>query len=324
MRKLRLTFCLPFYLIMGFFTHVYSSDYQRDLVNAAFAADAFCLGPHWVYDTDELARLYPEGIADLDEPRSEYHPGKVKGDFTHYGDQTLVLLESLASRGEWSQEAWLEDWAEFWKSDPVSYLDGATRDAFDNYTSGSPRPSDSHDLAGASRMAPLLAFLSEEPLEVQIRSARQQVESTHGDPHVSDAAEFFVRVVNAVRKGARYSEAFDSAAVEGEYESSIGEELNAAREMLEGEPISIAQHFGQSCSVVKALPLTLWLALKYESDPVEMLEQNALVGGDSSARGMLLALLVAAKGEFSRLPESWTADQTARERIDTALDKLFP
>ncbi|MEI7928752.1 MAG: ADP-ribosylglycohydrolase family protein, partial [Verrucomicrobiales bacterium] len=60
----------------------------RDLILPAFSGDALALGPHWIYDAEEIARLYPQGVSTYDAPRSAYHSGKQAGDFTHYGDQT--------------------------------------------------------------------------------------------------------------------------------------------------------------------------------------------------------------------------------------------
>jgi hypothetical protein len=70
-----------------------------DLLMPAFVADALSLGPHWIYDSSEIARLYGAGLHRYDAPHSKYHPGKRAGDFTHYGDQTLALLHSIVARG---------------------------------------------------------------------------------------------------------------------------------------------------------------------------------------------------------------------------------
>lgn len=297
--------------------------FAHDLVRSAFAADTLCLGPHWIYDTDRIAELYPDGLSGLDAPRSEYHPGKTKGDFTHYGDQSLVLLESIAKRQSWVAKNWLEDWAAFWASNPESYLDGATRDTLDNLAEGKGMPSSSHDLAGVSRMAPVLAYVAAEPVETWVEAAREQTGVTHGDPHVLDAAEFFARAIFAIKSGASYSEAFETAIESGSYSSSLEEEFAAAKAKAGVEISSAAQNFGQSCAVEKAFPLTIWTALAYEDQPVAMLEQNALAGGDSSARGMLLGMLIAASGKFDELPAEWTTGQTAAPRIDAALSKLL-
>ncbi|MBD5778838.1 ADP-ribosylglycohydrolase family protein [Pelagicoccus sp. NFK12] len=296
-------------------------SFARDVVLAAFAADAYSLGPHWIYDTDEIDELYPNGVTTLDLPRSEYHPGKGKGDLTHYGDQMLVLLESLAENGEADVSDWMHDWLAFWQDDPESYLDGATRNVLEAWrTEGRFLPSRSHDLAGASRMAPLLSLMAEDPVEEVVAAVREHTASTHGDPLVVDAAEFFARASYHLRDGSPLPEALSRAADE------TSEAMRELYEMGNADPAlpsrEMAFRFGQNCDVSNALPLTVWLALKFEDDPVRMLEENVLVGGDSSARGMLLAILVAARGDFAELPVSWTAEQVEKDRVLDALQVL--
>lgn len=300
------------------------ASFARDVVLASFAADSISLGPHWIYDTGRIEELYPSGINELDTPRSEYHPGKEKGDFTHYGDQMFVQLEVLSEYRRWDNEVWMERWLAFWKSDPNSYLDSATRDVLDAWESeGRFIPSHSHDLAGASRMAPLLALLAEEPVAVAAAAAREQAASTHDDPPVVDAAAFFTRVIYAIREGASYSEAFQTAASEGNYSSDLELWLQIAFDAQQSTVDEVALSFGQSCAASKAFPLTLWLALAYEGHPKQMLEENALAGGDSSARGMILGMLIAASGHFSELPPEWTTEQNKAEQIAAALKALL-
>lgn len=66
------------------------------MVLASFAADALALGAHWIYDTavidNEIGR-----VDRLRKPAPDsFHDTKQAGEFTHYGDQALVLLSSIA------------------------------------------------------------------------------------------------------------------------------------------------------------------------------------------------------------------------------------
>ena len=69
------------------------------LLQGALAADALALAPHWIYDQDELARSFGRVTDLLAPPEGSYHVGKGRGAQTHYGDQTLVLMESLDACG---------------------------------------------------------------------------------------------------------------------------------------------------------------------------------------------------------------------------------
>lgn len=294
----------------------------KDLVRGAFAADALCLGPHWIYDLGEIESLYPDGIPELDAPRSSYHGSKKAGDFTHHGDQSLALLESLANRGIADSEAWREDFAQYWASEPNCYLDGAARDTLKHFKEGLARPSGSDDLAGVSRIAPLLTLLADVSVEQQVAKARELVGTTHGDPIVSDAAEFFVRSLFELKSGRSYLDAFEQALATGRYGVRISEYVSAAKAKQGMSAQAAAQSLGQSCATDKAFPLTLWMALNFGENPVEMMKVNALAGGDNSARGMILGMLLAARGEFSKLPVSWSSRQNSAGRIEALLDRL--
>ncbi len=58
----------------------------------AFVADAYSLSYHWVYNTADIPKPLP---TKLQAPAAKWHSPKGAGAFTHYGDQTLILLESI-------------------------------------------------------------------------------------------------------------------------------------------------------------------------------------------------------------------------------------
>lgn len=258
--------------------------------HAALVADALSLGPHWIYNQSKIARLYPDGVTDFTDPGSQYHPNRKAGQFTHYGDQTAWLGDLLASGEGYDLDRWRRLWTSRMK-DYDGFLDGASKDTL---ATDSLSPSSSNDLAGASRIAPLLDLgLS---LDETITAARSQTSLTHGDPGVIDAAEFFVRSVFAIRDGLSISEAFDRAAAEGSYEElDPAAMLNQARQADPDDVMAEAGRLGLTCHNPEAFPLTLYLALLPGSNFRDTISLNGLAGGDTSARAMLLALLFAAR-----------------------------
>jgi len=290
-----------------------------DLLFPSLIADALCLGPHWIYDAAEISRLYSAGLTRYDSPHSKYHPGKRAGDFTHYGNQTLALLRSIVSRGGFDAQGWREDWSRFWSQNTVSYRDGATRQTLDNLAHGLATPSPSHDLGGASRIAPVLAAHHGDPLDVRIKAAREQTALTHGDPIVQDAAELFTRWVEALSTGQSMAAALDTATSAPYAALDAASVLNTARNYAQGSPREAASSLGLSCNVMEALPLTLCLALHYTDKPREALITNALLGGDSAARGLLLGLVMGAAHGQVWIPPAWLEDLSARQEIETLL-----
>ena len=291
----------------------------RDLVLPSFFGDALALGPHWIYDPAMIAGWYPGGIRSYDAPRSTYHPGKVAGDFTHYGDQALALLASLANaEGElmnWPAD-WMR-WAEQIRDHKGSYFDGATRGTLENLTAGLAEPSDSSDLGGAARIAPLLAFTRE--LDRLVPMARAQTALTHGDPQVIDAAEFFARAAVTVADGASFEEAFDEAASHPYDALPAIDWVTAGRDAAAGDLAAQASALGLGCGIGGAFPITLAVAFRHESDPVAALSTNAMLGGDSAARGLLLGLLMGARHGEAAFPVNWRRELRAIETIERLL-----
>jgi len=289
---------------------------SRDLVLPAFFGDALALGAHWIYDAEDIDAHFPDGVTNYADPQSAYHPGKKAGDFTHYGDQTLVLLESLVRHGGFDHAGWRSDWLAYWQGQPSSYLDGATRHTLENLSAGLDRPSDSHDLGGASRVAALFALHPGSDTEL-VEAARDQTALTHGDPRVIGAAGFIALATRRILAGDGFRQAFEKAAAIASHSPDLDEAASAA----EGSVDSLAE-IGLSCDVAVAFPLTLALALKFEQAPVAGLRENAGLGGDSAARGLPLGLWLGARHGLAAFPAVWSESLSGGPRIDAALQAL--
>jgi ADP-ribosylglycohydrolase len=71
----------------------------RVMVLGSFLADSLSLGVHWIYDVNRIKKEFGR-VENLLKPLPDsYHPTKDRGEFTHYGDQMLVLLESVSAKG---------------------------------------------------------------------------------------------------------------------------------------------------------------------------------------------------------------------------------
>ena len=104
---------------------------MKKFTRASLVADALCLGPHWIYNQSKIAREYPEGVYKFTDPTSPYHSGKSAGDFTHYGDQTILLADLLEIEGSYEHESWRKAWLA--GMDKFSgYLDGASKETLVN------------------------------------------------------------------------------------------------------------------------------------------------------------------------------------------------
>lgn len=279
---------------------------MKKYLQASLVSDALSLGSHWVYNQGKLARLYPEGVHQFTNPASNYHPNRKAGQLTHYGDQTHWLASCIEKNGGFD----LEKWRQYWLTAIKQYdgfLDGASKETLANEGKS---PSNSNDLAGASRIAPLLD--TDLNLNDLVSATRAQTELTHGDPTVSDSAEFFARAIRAIEGGSPFLEAFKIAR-----DTSYSKALNYAEalqkvESLGDDTLATSASLGLTCHLPEAFPLTLYLALRPDATFESAMSENALCGGDTSARAMILALLFAARdGEVGATLASGLADFTS-------------
>ena len=298
-------------------------DKAEAMVWASLCADSLALGAHWIYDTDRLAREFGR-VETLRKPWSgSHHKGKERGEFTHYGDQTMVLLESVAARGGFDAADFSVRWRELFR-DYGGYLDKATLGTLENIRQGaSPEEagSGSEDLAGASRLAPLALFYRNDP-DALAAAARAQTAMTHNVPEVIEAAEFFGRLTLTVLSGSPVIEAIEATAEERLTLPSLKEFVRAGLASRDRGTLGAITEFGQACPIRKSFPSVIHLLAKYENDLKEALVQSTMAGGDSAARGMMVGLVLGAKNGLEAVPREWAEALVQKERIAELIGRI--
>jgi ADP-ribosylglycohydrolase len=299
------------------------TDRVQAIIKAAFVADALSLGAHWIYDPDRIQSLYGR-VEDLHAPpANSFHKNRGRGDFTHYGDQMLVLLESVAETGGFDIEDFSRRWRKLFENYD-GYVDGATRMTLKNYESGKGADSagsSSDDLAGASRIAPLFAVHADDPDRL-MEAARQQTAMTHTDPNTVDCAAFIALSVHEVLNGKAPVEAMKTAAEDQFDISPVSAWLQKGLATVEKDTVTVIGDFGRSCHTGEMMPGVIHLIGKYESDLKEALIQSVMAGGDSAARGTMVATVLAAHEGIGNLPDSWFSEMTAADRIEALLKRI--
>jgi ADP-ribosylglycohydrolase len=293
------------------------------MVLASFAADSLALGVHWIYDTEQIAGQYGRVERFLEPREDSYHPTKDKGEFTHYGDQQLVLLESVAAKKGFDLNDFSERWQRFFR-DYHGYFDGATKGTLGNFSKGKgPQDSGSpsNDMAGACRITPLV-FCYRNNLDKLIVAARAQTRMTHGDPLTVHAAEFFARVAWKTLQGASPSEAITEVTGENYSDTIFAEWVQEGLESKDLESVAAIGSFGQSCHTPAAFPGVVHLIAKYEKDLKEALVQAVMAGGDNAARGLAVGMILGAHLGREYLPEEWVADLKKGQEIKDLLQQI--
>lgn len=296
---------------------------SRAMVFASFAADALALGAHWIYDVGLIDRNHGR-MSDFSKPRPPtYHPTKERGDFTHYGDQTLVLLRSLAQRGGFDERDFSRVWRELFTA-YTGYVDGATRQTLKQIDAGIPpgeAGSSSRDLAGAARIAPLVYRYRDEPDRL-VAAARRQTALTHNSPLVVDSAEFFARAACHALQGMTAGEALRRSAAESSTGGPISEWVDSGLRSVASDTRSAILEFGQMCEIEAAFPAAIHVIAKYENRLEEGLIENVMAGGDSAGRGLVVGMLLGARSGMQAIPRRWLEGLTARATIENLLTRI--
>jgi ADP-ribosylglycohydrolase len=290
------------------------------LLETALVADSLALAPHWIYDQDEIEEKFGRVTELLPPPPGSYHAGKERGAQTHYGDQTLVLMESIeACGGNFVMEDFARRWREFWRTSNA-YCDHATRETIAHLDAGrglTQVGSRSMELGGAIRIAPLLLALRGEETPTIIGAVRAQTAFTHASPIALDAAEFLARTVFLLMRGVSIPTALRTTA-DLPYKSLPASEYLRRAENVAKLPISDAvESLGSSCPLEKALPSVFAILLSHGDDPETALVENVMAGGNSASRGMALGILLGAAHGRNAVPKRWSDNLLARKRINS-------
>ncbi|WP_430884707.1 ADP-ribosylglycohydrolase family protein [Fusibacter sp. JL216-2] len=294
------------------------NDKLRGMLLGSFVADALALGPHWIYDMDKIEDKFGD-IKGLTSPLEDsFHKNKTKGDFTHYGDQMMALLNHLVESDGFDVDEFKSAWLDFMK-DYEGYKDHATKDSIQLYSSISDiGGSDSDELGGPARMAPLVYKLCK--LDHGFEDAVVlQTKMTHTGGDVLDMARALAKILDKVLGGKKPSEAMEEVAQEmggviaNYIEQGIEHNIVDPREMI---PV-----FGQNCSGKSAFPSVMYFINRYEDDFEEALIENVAVGGDSAARGIVIGMILGAYHGEKTIPKEWLKDMKAYDEILAFMDR---
>lgn len=286
----------------------------------AYVADAYSLGAHWMYDVEEIkdSALSYEGYND---PLTEYHNDKKAGDFTHYGDQSLWLLESIALENQFNLSSFSKRWKEY-MIQYSGYVDGASsatllglRDGKGVLACGS----NSKDLSVVGRMAPLIYTYSDS-MEKLIENVKLHTVFTHMTKELVESAGFFTEIVIAMLLGVDLERSLE-ASVKG-YSEEIQKWVKLGMVSREYDTNDAIKDFGQSCSVNHGFPGVIHLILKYKDDFTAAMIANVKAGGDSAARGMIVGMILGARNGLDNIPQAWRDTLIHKDDINNLLQMI--
>lgn len=295
---------------------------RRALVLGAFIADSLALGAHWIYDTEQIEREYGRIERLLPPAADGYHPHRKAGEFTHYGDQSYLLLRHLAANSGFSLAQFARDWQQF-ACGYDGYIDQATKKTLASLAAGATPEqcgSGSSDLGGPARLAPLIAWYCNDPPQL-LSCAHEATSLTHTGSGIRAGTEFLINTVLAVLDGARPSEAMSGVLEEGVPDLDLDMRLRRALETADDDNTATVKAFGQMCTISASLPAAVHLVLAHQENPREALIANTMAGGDSAARGMVIGMILGAYHGPDGMDPVWLSQMLATDSIEELLDK---
>jgi ADP-ribosylglycohydrolase len=282
---------------------------QSGLLFGSYSADALSLGVHWIYDTNELAQKHGR-LNEYKAPGADsYHPHKQAGDQGHVGDQSLCLLKFLVREKKWCPSGFMDDWLGMWP-EYDDYIDGATKSTLANVKNRSDKTqggSDSVEIAGPARIAPLVSHLASSTEEEVVRASVEQTILTHRSPEAEESAAFLAKAGYRLIHGANLLDTLD--------ETAPVWALKKANSVLSENTVDAIGKLGPACSISSALPSVLYLALKYGDNTETAFIENAMAGGDNCARGLALGMLLGAANGLPSIPERWVNELNAHDLL---------
>lgn len=294
----------------------------RAMVLASFAADAHALGAHWIYDTERIEKEFGR-VESLRKPSpNSFHANKAAGDFTHYGDQAFVLLESLARRGGFHLDDFWRRWQDLFRSYD-GYFDQATKATLRNARDGrgpEEAGSFSDELAGASRIAPLVFCYAHDRKTLE-EAIRAQTRMTHNNPIVLQCGLFFAHTVLSIFEGASPIAAIETHTQPFE-DTPLGPWIRAGLDSRETESLEAIRRFGQTCHTEQAFPSVIHLISRYEQNLKEGLIQSVMAGGDSAGRNLIVGMVLGAHLGMDAIPDDWIAGMAKGAAIQQHLNQL--
>ena len=285
------------------------------MIYSSFIGDALSMAVHWNYSSENLVSKFGQIDAYYDPAENKYHCNRKRGEQTHYGDQMLVLLESISISGGFYSLDFMKRWHNLFTG-YNGYIDGATKATITNLENGVMylnAGSHSDDLAGAARIAPLVYFYHDN-LKLLIQYAREQTMVTHNNPATVDAAEFFARVVYLILHGTTPAEAVEKIASDHFKNTIIGEWVAQGTEASDRESINVLNEFGLNCHSSQAFPGVIQLITRHKSLK-DGLSECITAGGDNAARAIVTGMLLGAWDESGDLPDRWIKELASFEKI---------
>lgn len=315
-------------------TDLTRKDRAMGAVLGMFIGDALGLGPHWYYDLKKMRADYGEWVTDYMPPKpGRYHDGCKAGDVSQTGQVSMLLLASLADRGEYDEEDFtsrLDVFLESLDGTPKGgrYTDIAMREVWEARKDGvawdeAAGMADTGE--AALRGVVLAARYADSPRDLASHAV-SNIHLTHANPFVKAQSLGFILALCRLIRGKSLAQSgkalmgwaqkeVDKALIDVFLQPGFVHAAATNEEISVDPPHAVAQLYGLACQIGFMLPAAYWLASRYPNDFETAVLTAVNGGGNNMARASMTGALSGAMVGIQGIPQRFIDGLVDKEEI---------
>jgi len=269
------------------------------MIWGSFVADAATMGLHWLYDQNRIRDVAPDApefvAPNADNfagvPAFFAHATRRAGDLSQYGEQQLVMLQSLAAQGRYDRADYQARFrAHFgYGGGYVGYIDRPTRDTL---------------------LPALVARHADDP------QLMTHVEDAVRVTNNNDTAVSFAKTAAKLLQQVLATGAIpDLTTLIADADPVVKEAISTALNRTDETTQTITADIGMSCNLDLGVP-SIFHNLATTTGYIAGVRSNIYAGGDNCGRSIVLG---AALGAVYGVPQDWIDLLTRKDAIAAAL-----
>ena len=278
-------------------------------INAALLANSITIGVHWIYDPEYLKILSKKQSLlfmrqekkhfDQSKPSFYVYPNQGPGDFTVQGHILKWLDESLKDKIDFSVDDYHQMLIDAFKPGGTyqGYTEKYIKEDVYNFLSKELRKENKLDKINDNQMVGFVPYIACKDYGLTNERAFEYCQIYSHMTIFKDMYDFFDLLLGQMNVQT-IKEAIDEVLIHTP--DAFKEAFNRATQMDDTDAF-INQYAGRACPINHALPLIIHI-MYHTSSFKEALEMNALIGGASSDRALLLGALLSKK---YKIDEDW-------------------
>lgn len=317
-------------------TKITKADRLRGMIWGQMVGDAAALGSHWIYNLSELESAYPDGIHGFEPPRvGHYHEGKSPGEFTHYGDAAMILLESTASCGRFDTIHFGSQFVEAMAPGKYpGYIDHATRGTLENKQNYEDshrgeefdfqQGADDDQLATASSLTPVVAthFEDEALLEIVERATRVRQNNDRAVAYMQTNACILLELLEGRDIHSALHRVEEVVLRDSIFGVELKRKIQSAFSSLSKSVSDATLELGQSCPLISSFPASLHSLIKQHESFEDCILDILRAGGDNAGRAAMTGAWLGAHLGIGAIPPSWRNRLRKQDKIQAWVEAI--